>query len=78
MCRSMPGNSAWNEATLGTSHLVANAGVVESVTDVFEAAVEYDEFGDHRLAASIERAEAEVDALAYRLQGSVPSAAPTA
>jgi FMN-dependent NADH-azoreductase len=37
------------------------------VTDVFEAAVEYDEFGDRRLADSIERAEAEVDALVCRL-----------
>ena len=48
---------------------VRTAFAYMGVTDVFEAAVEYDEFGDGRLAASIERAEAEVDALVCRLQG---------
>ncbi|MEI2417348.1 NAD(P)H-dependent oxidoreductase [Orrella sp. JC864] len=39
------------------------------VTDVHEVAIEYDEFGDGRLADSIARAEAAVDALAAALAG---------
>lgn len=37
------------------------------VTDVASVAIEYDEFGDERLSASIARAEHEVDALVDRL-----------
>lgn len=33
------------------------------ITDVYEAAIEYDEFADHRLAASIQQAETAVDRL---------------
>ena len=40
------------------------------ITDVESVAVEYDEFGGARLQASIERAEAEVDALVDRLLAS--------
>lgn len=36
-------------------------------------AIEYDEFGDDRLAASIARAEAETDALAARLAAEMPA-----
>ena len=39
------------------------------VTDVHEAAIEYDEFGDQRLSASIERGEAAVDTLVAALTG---------
>jgi FMN-dependent NADH-azoreductase len=37
------------------------------ITDIDAVAIEYDEFADHRLRASIARAEAEVDALVDRL-----------
>ncbi|QEM82993.1 FMN-dependent NADH-azoreductase [Halomonas binhaiensis] len=37
------------------------------VTDVHEAAIEYDEFADHRLAASIQQGEAAVDELVAKL-----------
>ncbi|MES2149045.1 MAG: NAD(P)H-dependent oxidoreductase [Pseudomonadota bacterium] len=37
------------------------------ITDVYSAAVEYDEFADNRLKASIEEAEALVDAMVLRL-----------
>lgn len=40
------------------------------ITQIFEAAVEYDEFGGERLAESLRRAEATVDRLVDRLSGS--------
>lgn len=42
------------------------------ITDVHAVAIEYDEFADTRLQASIEAAEAAVDALASRLASLVP------
>lgn len=47
------------------------------VTDVESVAVEYDEFADERLQASLARAEAEIDALADRLlaDARIPDAA---
>lgn len=41
------------------------------ITDMHAVAVEYDEFGDERLARSLREAEARVDALAARLAGEV-------
>ncbi|MFD1840139.1 FMN-dependent NADH-azoreductase [Paracidovorax cattleyae] len=46
---------------------VATAFAYMGITDVRGVAVEYDEFADQRLADSIRRAEAEVDALAATL-----------
>lgn len=46
------------------------------ITDVHSVAIEYDEFGDARLQASIEAAEAAVDALASRLATLVPKRQP--
>lgn len=42
------------------------------VTDVYGAAIEYDEFADQRLATSIQQAETAVDALVRRL-GAMPA-----
>ncbi|WP_433933624.1 FMN-dependent NADH-azoreductase [Sorangium cellulosum] len=44
------------------------------ITDVESVAIEYDEFGDERLSASIARAEREVDALVDRLLAARPPA----
>ncbi|WP_437735101.1 FMN-dependent NADH-azoreductase [Sorangium sp. So ce1335] len=44
------------------------------ITDVESVAIEYDEFGDERLSASIGRAEREVDALVDRLLAARPPA----
>ncbi|MFC5473365.1 FMN-dependent NADH-azoreductase [Paraherbaspirillum soli] len=41
------------------------------LSDFHSAAIEYDEFGDARLAASISRAEQQVDALVEKLGGTV-------
>ncbi len=46
---------------------VSTAFAYIGITDVQGVAIEYDEFADHRLADSIRRAEAEVDALAAAL-----------
>lgn len=54
----------------GRNHVEASirtAFAYIGVTDVHGAAVEYDEFADHRLAESIRQAEARVDALVLRL-----------
>ncbi|XXX78459.1 NAD(P)H-dependent oxidoreductase [Sorangium sp. So ce134] len=45
------------------------------ITDVASVAIEYDEFADERLAASIARAELEVDAVVDRLLAARPTAA---
>ena len=43
------------------------------VTDVYQAAIEYDEFADQRLADSIGRAEAAVDELVSKMTSGLPS-----
>lgn len=60
-----PGGRIGNSNHVETSVRTAFAYI--GVTDVHEAAIEYDEFADHRLADSIRQAETAVDNLVSKL-----------
>ncbi|MQR27553.1 hypothetical protein GFV13_10000, partial [Leuconostoc mesenteroides] len=53
---------------------VATAFSYIGITDVASVAIEYDEFADKRLRASIASAENEVDALVARMAAAVEAA----
>ena len=62
-----------DDARLGAYNLVERSVTLPlsyiGITDTHSVAVEYDEFADDRLSASIAKAEAAVDALALKLAG---------
>jgi FMN-dependent NADH-azoreductase len=64
-------SAAMNHVEPSTRSALAYIGISE----LHSIAVEYDEFGDDRLAASIAAAETEVDTLISRMIGDTPSSA---